>query len=94
MVHPTEAGSSHNLETRLLAEDGQEIARLEIGFQLESSDVRPGEELSAAFPIPLHSVPLPAEGAYSFELLIDGVHQASVPFVAERSLLASAEESP
>jgi hypothetical protein len=27
-------------------------------------------------------VMLPAEGRYSFEVLIDGIHQSSVPFTA------------
>ncbi len=67
----------------LLAEDGEEVAGVEIDFGLGPQKVRPGEELSAPFAIPLLNFPVPREGAYSFELLIDGVHQASVPFIAE-----------
>ncbi len=82
MVHPTEAGKEHKIDALLLAEDGAEVARMEIGFELGPQNVRPGEELSAPFAIPMHDFPIPHEGAYSFELLIDGVHQASVPFLA------------
>ncbi len=90
MVHPTEAKSPHKLEARLLAEDGEEVASLEIGFQVGSSEVRPGEELSVPFALPMSQLPLPRSGAYSFELLIDGIHQASVPFLA----VASPPEEP
>lgn len=83
MVHPTEAEQPHQLEVRLMKEDGEEVGRVEIDFELESQAVRPGEELSAPFAVPLHGVALPHQGAYSFELLIDGIHQASLPFIAE-----------
>lgn len=82
MVHPTEADRDHEMVVLLLAEDGQEQAKVGINFTVGSNDTqRRGEELSAAFAVPLFPVGLPSEGAYSFELLIDGVHQASVPFV-------------
>lgn len=89
MVHPTEADAEHKMEARLLAEDGEEVGRVEIQFQVgrdEESEApsRPGEELSAAFPLPFQQVVINAPGAYSFELLIDGIHQASVPFLALR----------
>lgn len=83
MVHPTESSRRHQLEVRLIAEDGAPVATVEIEFELASAGTaRPGEELSASFAVPLHTVGLPSPGAYSFELLIDGVHQTSVPFIA------------
>lgn len=85
MVHPTEADRGHELEARLLAEDGAPVARLDIAFELGPvGAARPGEELSAAFALPLYTVAIPHAGAYSFELLIDGVHQASIPFFVDR----------
>ena len=83
MVHPTESDKPHEMEARLVKEDGDELARVEIGFEAAAQQIRPGEELSAPFALPLHGLMIPHEGAYSFELLIDGVHQASVPFTAE-----------
>lgn len=84
MVHPTESDRPHQLEARLQAEDGATIARVDIGFELNpSGSERPGEELPVAFALPLHGVAIPHVGAYSFELLIDGVHQASIPFFVE-----------
>jgi hypothetical protein len=45
--------------------------------------VAPGEEASLPLPIALPpQAGLPAAGRYSFEILIDGIHQATVPFTA------------
>lgn len=85
MVHPTEADRSHAIEARLLTEDGEQIGIAEVAFEVAlSGEERPGEELAVATALSLQNVPLPDAGAYSFELLIDGVHQASVPFVAQQ----------
>lgn len=86
MCHPTEVGPKHEIDARLLREDGEQVGTVTIGFALaQSSALRPGEEYSIAVALPLQSVALPAAGAYSFEILIDGIHQASVPFVADDS---------
>lgn len=85
MVHPTEADREHHIEARLLQEDGQPVGSIQIDFGIEGAHARPGEELSVPFALPLHPVALPSPGAYSFEVLIDGVHQQSVPFLAEES---------
>ena len=83
MVHPTEAPNPHQLDLRLLAEDGEEVGNAQITFGIDDpGDVRPGEEISVVFPVPLQGMPLPKPSAYSFEILIDGVHQGSIPFVA------------
>jgi hypothetical protein len=86
MVHPTEADRGHQFEARLLSEDGEEIGNVQVGFEMSSPHgvMRPGEELSVALPLSLHGLGIPHPGAYSFELLIDAVHHASVGFVAER----------
>jgi hypothetical protein len=94
MVHPTEGAKPHVCEARLIAEDGQTVGGFEIEFGIANPNAgRPGEELSAVFALPLQGLPLPGAGAYSFELLIDGVHQASVPFVAEVQRADEAEDS-
>lgn len=85
MVHPTEADRSHHFEARLLSEDGEEAGGVHIDFEMSRPllALRPGEELAVALPLSLHGLGLPHPGAYSFELLIDGVHHESVGFVAE-----------
>lgn len=85
MVHPTEADRPHTIEARLLAEDGEQVGKVELTFDVRpSGEERPGEELAVATGLALQMVGLPSPGAYSFELLIDGVHQRSVPFVAQQ----------
>jgi hypothetical protein len=86
MVHPTEADRSHLFEARLLSEDGEDVGNVQVSFEMSKplGGMRPGEEVSVALPLPLHGFGLPRPGPYSFELLIDGVHHASVGFVAEQ----------
>jgi hypothetical protein len=84
MLHPTEVDASHKLRVLLQDEDGKPVAEIgaEFGIQDVGEDVQPGEEISLALPLLLYDLPLPAPGAYSFELLIDGIHQTAVPFLA------------
>jgi hypothetical protein len=92
MIHPTEAADEHTLQVILLAADGERIAELDIGFGISDPDqLQPGEEASLPVALPLAQIGLPNEGAYSFELLIDGIHQVSVPF---RAVLAPSDATP
>jgi hypothetical protein len=84
MVHPTEIAHSHQVEIILQDADGDRVTRVEIGTEPgEENSVPPGDEgemlLAWTFPA---QPKLPHPGRYSFELLIDGVHQASVPLTA------------
>jgi hypothetical protein len=87
LVHPTETDSTHQLDVRLQDEDGQEVAKVDVQFGVnDPGRNEPGEELSV--PLPLNMPPqvgLPHPGGYSFELLINGIHQTSVPFRATDS---------
>lgn len=83
MVHPTERKETHTLRCVLVDQDGQEIVRAEAEFSMVATGpMQPGEEFNVPIPIPLAHLLIPRATAYSFELLVDGVHQASVPFVA------------
>lgn len=86
LVHPTETDRQHVLDVRLQGEDGQPVAAIQVQFGMNTApdgDLQPGEHASLPLPIPLgEQVALPEAGRYSFELLIDGIHQASVPFIA------------
>jgi hypothetical protein len=86
LVHPTEADSPHKLVVLLQGEDGEEAARVDIEFGVnDPGTLEPGELFSLPLPIPMPpQVQLPALGRYSFELLIDGIHQGSVPFIAHK----------
>lgn len=86
LLHPTEADNPHKLVVRLQGIDGEEAARVDIEFGAENpGTLEPGEQFSLPIPIPMPpQVQLPAPGRYSFELLIDGIHQGSVPFTAHK----------
>lgn len=64
-------------------EDGN-VVGLQPGGEITS--LQPGEEVAIAIPITIvaSTIGIPSPGAYSFELLIDGVHQTSVPFLVAR----------
>ena len=84
LIHPTEAADIHKMEVILQDADGQRVAGADVEFGLsDTAGLAPGEHgsLPVALSFP-EGVQLPAPGTYSFELLIDGVHQVSVPFIA------------
>lgn len=84
MVHPTEMGAPHRLEILLQDEDGQQITRVNADVQLANPElVPPGDEGEILIPWNFPAKPLlPAPGRYSFEVLIDGSHQLSIPLRA------------
>jgi len=84
LIHPTETDRPHQLDLRLQGADGNLVAAVGIEFGVrDAGDLEPQEQASLALPIALPpDVALPAPGLYSFELLIDGIHQATVPFRA------------
>lgn len=83
-MHPTELDRSHELEILLQDEDGEVATRAKIGIQPPpDTQVPPGEQVTLPIPWNFPMQPaIPHEGRYSFEVLIDGVHQVSVPFTA------------
>lgn len=84
VVHPTELQTNHGVRILVLAEDGDRVAELGLDFEMDptSSNLLPGEEAALPLAIPLSNVGIPQEGRYSIEVLIDDVHQISVPFSA------------
>lgn len=81
MVHPTEADRTHELKVLLLAQDGARVAELGIQFGInDPAALEPTEEASLPIALSLHTIPLQHEGPYNFELIIDGIHQSTVPF--------------
>jgi hypothetical protein len=93
MVLPTEADHTHQLTVNLLTEDGGKIAEIGIEFGInDPSALEPTEEASLPLALTLHTLPLPREGPYKFELTIDGVRRGTVPFRAVK-LGGTAQES-
>ncbi len=86
MLHRTEVEIPHELQIRLLEEDGDEVVRVAMGFGVGDPESLPvGEEAAIAVPWNFPGRPqLPHAGRYSMEILIDNVHQVSVAFTAEQ----------
>jgi hypothetical protein len=84
MIHPTEISRPHQLRVLLQDADGRQLAAMEAEIGIgDPGQIEPGEEASLPLPLGLPpQVALPAPGRYSFEILIDGTHQATVPFTA------------
>jgi hypothetical protein len=81
MIHPTEATKPHDIEMFCQGEDGKHLFDVNGQFQSQSAGHLPGEELSLPMALDFN-LQLPEPGAYSFEILIDNIHQASVPVQA------------
>lgn len=92
MVHPTETQDAHKIQVRLMNEDGADVAQIDGEFQHSDpsaeEDLALGEESAMALQIGFN-LALPKAGAYSFEILIDRIHQTSVPF---RAVLVTIDE--
>jgi hypothetical protein len=84
MVHPTEMEGSHQLRIVVQGEDGEKVTEVRADVQVANPElVPPGEEGELLIPWNFPARPkLPTTGRYSMEILIDGVHQGSVPFRA------------
>jgi hypothetical protein len=87
MVHPTELAHPHKLEIVLQDDDGAQVTKVDMGMEAgDTSAVPVGEEGEVLVPWNFPGRPaLPHAGRYSFELLIDGVHQLSVPLKADET---------
>jgi hypothetical protein len=94
LVHPTEMEHPHRLEIVLQDEDGEQITTVNGDIQLGGADLVPAGELGEILiPWSFPGKPLlPAIGRYSFELLIDGLHQRSIPLRASAFETAEAAD--
>jgi Family of unknown function (DUF6941) len=88
MVHPTEAEHAHEIQIIVQGEDGEHVVevRAQVEAQQIPENLEPGVMGQLLIPWNFPGRPkLPAPGKYSMELLVDGVHQRSIPFTADIS---------
>jgi hypothetical protein len=83
-LHPSEATDDHELRILIQDTDGKQIAQLEARFSVGAPvmQIPAGQMLRAPVAIQLRTVPIPAPGLYSIELLVDKQHRRSLPFQA------------
>jgi hypothetical protein len=80
--HPTEFNGAHTLRVILQDTDGRAHAEAEMAWgPLQVLDSMHTDAWQPVV-VPLRSVVLPGPGDYSVEVLIDGIHQVSIDFVA------------
>lgn len=82
---PVEAKGPHRLRVVIQNEDGGPLAELDGEFGVGALPVhalKPGEPLATPMVLNLRQIPIPKEGVYSVELLIDSQLAKSLPFVA------------
>ena len=80
-AHPTEAGQ-HEVEVLFVDEDGQVQmkAGITVEFPRPEDPLRP---MHANLIMPIPMLPLPSEGVYRFDILVDRRHEAEVELVAQ-----------
>jgi hypothetical protein len=90
MIHPTEVGATHQAGVLVVGEDGERAAELAMAIPPPPEEIiaalARGEELAVPVVINLSAVGLKQAGAYNIEVLVDGIHQASVPFLVKEGL--------
>jgi hypothetical protein len=85
LLHPSEAGQQHRARIEVVNQDGEQIGQVEAVFQADrpaAGLLEPGEELALALPIPLGMFALPRQGSYVVNILLNGMHQVSLPIRA------------
>ena len=82
-LQPTEARDSHRIRIVLQNADGAPGAEIDGQFHVQAGPgSQPGEQVAVPMVLNLHGIAIPNAGTYSLELLLDGHHVRSIPFVA------------
>jgi hypothetical protein len=76
---PAEIGSKHNVEIKLLSENGEAV--LGIKGQVELRGAPPGHPLRMDQVVSMNNVRFKTPGHYEFAILIDNDQKATVPLV-------------
>lgn len=80
-IHPMEAARPHEIDVRVMTEDGAEMARVQGGFQTTpGQDAKAGESLLVPVALDLRNAGLPGPGGYSIEISVDGTHHRTLSF--------------
>lgn len=83
-LHPSETTNEHELRILIQDADGKQIAQVDATFSIgpQVMQIPPGQMVRAPLALQLRTIPIPAPGLYSFELLVDKQHRRSLPFQA------------
>jgi hypothetical protein len=82
-LQPSEARERHRLRVVVLSDDGKAVAEINGEFGVTSAQgAMPGERLAVPIVLDFTPVQIPAKGAYTIDLLVDGHVFRSMHFVA------------
>lgn len=83
-LHPSETTDEHELRILIQDTDGKQIAQVDATFSIgpQVMQIPAGQMVRAPIALQLRTIPIPAPGLYSFELLVDKQHRRSLPFQA------------
>ena len=77
-AHPSEVDIKHSVLVKVVNEDGKEIAKIDGSIEIgEAKDQNLPPHIG--FTIPLRGLRFERPGVYSFDILIDGRYERSVP---------------
>ena len=76
-AHPSETGK-HTLNMRLADEDGREVAKVEGEIEVGKAKL-PDRPIRVQVVLPMEGLRFPKPGNYSFDILLDGRYEDSIP---------------
>lgn len=77
-LHPTEVGTDHVLDVRLIDSDGGELARVNGNINARGP-AQPGREIAIPIVMNMVNTRFETAGDYSVEILLDNNHVKSLP---------------
>jgi len=82
-LHRQELNRPHELSITVMGEDGQSVAEVKGGFQAPANpNLEVHEGLLVPMTLDLRAAAIPAAGAYTVDISIDGEHRRSLRFSA------------
>lgn len=80
-AHPSEVGQ-HDVAVHFVNEDGDLLMNADLKVQF-GHPVDPLHPMRANLILPMPLIPLPNEGEYRFDILVNGRHEAEVALIAQ-----------
>lgn len=77
---PVELRRAHELRVVVLGQDGEQMAEVVGGFQVDAAEIEPGDMVAVPAAVDLRGVGLPAYGPYDCRVYVDGQHQRTLRF--------------
>jgi hypothetical protein len=80
-----ESERPHELDVRVLGEDGQEVANIKGAFEVNAPQRRAGERVHVPVVVDFRDANVPGAGVFDVRVYLDGNHRRTLTFRAELS---------